>query len=74
MMKTLDTLSFGTTAKIEDVQANPTLRRRLFDLGFVPGSAITPLFTGVFGDPTAYSIRGTTIALRSIDATKIYLQ
>lgn len=73
-MKTLDTLALGTTAKIAEVQTNPTLRRRLLDLGFVPGSAITPLYRGVFGDPTAYSIRGTTIALRSFDATQIYLR
>lgn len=74
MMKTLDTLALGTTAKIQEVQANPTLRRRLLDLGFVPGSSITPLYHSVFGDPTAYSIRGTTIALRKLDATQIYLQ
>lgn len=74
MMKTLDTLALGTTAKIQEVQANPSLRRRLLDLGFVPGSNITPLYRGVFGDPTAYSIRGSTIALRFFDATQIFIQ
>lgn len=47
------------------------IKRRLFDLGFIPNTEITPIFKSVFGNPTAYLIRNITIALRSEDAEKI---
>jgi DtxR family transcriptional regulator, Mn-dependent transcriptional regulator len=39
-------------------------RRRLLDLGVVPGTEIRSQLTSVFGDPVAYEIRGASIALR----------
>ncbi len=39
-------------------------RRRLLDLGFVKGSKVKALLKGIGGDPTAYLIKNTTIALR----------
>ena len=39
-------------------------RRRFLDLGILPGAKITVEFRSPGGDPTAYNIRGATIALR----------
>lgn len=39
-------------------------RRRLLDLGVVPGTEITPELVSGGGDPVAYRIRGALIALR----------
>lgn len=39
-------------------------RRRLLDLGVVPGTEITPELVSAGGDPVAYRIRGALIALR----------
>lgn len=39
-------------------------RRRLMDLGFTAGARIQPALTTFAGDPRAYQVRGTTIALR----------
>jgi len=39
-------------------------RRRLLDLGVVPGTRVTAELFGVSGDPVAYRIRGALIALR----------
>lgn len=39
-------------------------RRRLLDLGFVPGSLVESALTGPGGDPTAYQVRGSLVALR----------
>jgi DtxR family Mn-dependent transcriptional regulator len=39
-------------------------RRRLLDLGFVPGSTVEVEMVSPGGDPTAYRVRGTLIALR----------
>jgi DtxR family Mn-dependent transcriptional regulator len=46
-------------------------RRRLLDLGFVPGTEVAAELTGPAGDPTAYRIRGTLIALRREQATLV---
>lgn len=39
-------------------------RRRLLDLGVVPGTVIEPELVSASGDPVAYRIRGAVIALR----------
>ena len=39
-------------------------RRRLLDLGFVPGSIVEPSLVSPAGDPTAYLVRGALVALR----------
>jgi len=49
-------------------------RRRLLDLGLVPGTVVTHELRGPSGDPTAYRIRGALIALRREQADQIYVQ
>lgn len=46
-------------------------RRRLLDLGIVPGTEITPELVSRAGDPVAYRIRGALVALRRSQASKI---
>jgi len=46
-------------------------RRRLMDLGIVPGTVITMELASVSGDPKAYKIRGAVIALRKEQADLI---
>jgi DtxR family Mn-dependent transcriptional regulator len=49
-------------------------RRRLLDLGLTAGSRVTAHLTNAFGDPLAYRVRGTTIALRKEQASKIWVK
>jgi DtxR family Mn-dependent transcriptional regulator len=49
-------------------------RRRLLDLGFLPGAVVDAEFTSPRGDPTAYRIRDTLIALRNEQARWIYIK
>jgi DtxR family Mn-dependent transcriptional regulator len=46
-------------------------RRRLLDLGVVPGTRVTAEFASPGGDPIAYRIRGALIALRRVQAELI---
>jgi DtxR family Mn-dependent transcriptional regulator len=46
-------------------------RRRLMDLGVLPGTVIKAEMTSPGGDPTAYNIRGALIALRTEQARHI---
>jgi DtxR family Mn-dependent transcriptional regulator len=46
-------------------------RRRLLDLGFVPGTVVEVDMVSPGGDPTAYRVRGTVIALRREQANLV---
>lgn len=46
-------------------------RRRLLDLGFVPGTSVEVDMVSPAGDPTAYRVRGSVIALRREQANLI---
>ncbi len=46
-------------------------RRRLLDLGLLPGTDVTAELRSPSGDPTAYRIRGATIALRAEQAKHV---
>ena len=46
-------------------------RRRLLDLGFVPGTEVVAEMKSPGGDPTAYRVRGTLIALRREQAALV---
>lgn len=72
--QTLADLPLARTATIRQLLMEGTLRRRLLDLGFAPGSSITPLFRSPLGDPTAYQILDSVIALRREDAVQIEVE
>jgi DtxR family Mn-dependent transcriptional regulator len=50
------------------------LRRRLLDLGFTPGARVRPDLTTFAGDPRAYRVRGTTIALRRDQSSRVLVR
>lgn len=49
-------------------------RRRFLDLGLTPGTMIYPELGNFFGDPRAYRVRGTLIALRKDQAAQIWVR
>lgn len=49
-------------------------RRRFLDLGLTPGTMIYPELKNFFGDPRAYRVRGTLIALRKDQAAQIWVK
>jgi DtxR family Mn-dependent transcriptional regulator len=49
-------------------------RRRFLDLGLTPGTKIFPELGNFFGDPRAYRVRGTLIALRKDQAAQIWVK
>jgi DtxR family Mn-dependent transcriptional regulator len=49
-------------------------RRRFMDLGLTPGALVRPELSNAFGDPRAYRIRGTLIALRKDQAVMVLVK
>lgn len=72
----LASLKTGETAEV--LRLSPACRgierRRLMDLGILPGTKITNEMRSPSGDPTAYRIRGAVIALRHEQANYIYVR
>lgn len=62
----------GRVAGISD-RTEPSLRRRLMELGLVEGTWVTCVGKSPAGDPVAYRIRGAVIALRGTDAAGVEL-
>lgn len=63
--------NLNSLVRVININARGELRRRFFDLGIIEGTNIEVLFKGPFGDPVAYLVRGTVIALREEDGEKI---
>lgn len=67
-------LPLNTVGIVNNLNCNGNIRRRLLDLGLVEGTKITPVFKSPSGDPTAYEIRKTLIAIRKEDSMLINLK
>lgn len=64
-------LLVGQSARISHLASGEHIRRRLQDIGIIPGTLIKCIMKSPFGDPAAYSVRGAIIAIRRSDAEKI---
>ena len=70
-MYSLDKLPLNANGYIIDITTNDSLKRRFFDLGLIKQTQIKPIFVSPSGDPRAYEVRGSIIAIRKKDAKKI---
>ncbi len=72
----LDSLNPGEQASITAISrgCRGAERRRLMDLGIVPGTQVEVEMRSPSGDPTAYRIRDTIIALRKEQAKHIQIE
>lgn len=69
----LVSLCVGQRGVVTSLAAEGIGRRRMLDLGLVPGTIVESVRRSPAGDPTAYIIRGTVIALRSEESSKIFV-
>jgi len=72
----LSSLQENETAKIVGIskESRGESRRRLLDLGFVKGTQISIDLMSPLRNPTAYLVKGTSIALRKDQASKILIK
>ncbi len=73
---TLADLRTGETGRVSRLSSacHGAQRRRLLDLGVVPGTDIEAELRSASGDPTAYRIRGALIALRRHQAMWVEIE
>lgn len=64
----------GSQCKVKEINLNKTEKERILDLGMIPETNVKVLQKSPMGDPTAYLIRGSVIALRSEYTKKITIE
>ncbi|WP_054950299.1 FeoA family protein [Numidum massiliense] len=70
----LNDAQVGDRVRIVNVAIEGTMRRRLLDLGFIPGAIVEVLQKSPLGDPIAYYVSHTTIALRQEESSQIFVE
>ncbi len=74
MIVKMSDLKKGESAIIKSLSNSSAMRRRLIDIGFSEGALVTLLCHAPLSDPSAYSIKGSIIALRRQDALLITVE
>ncbi|MEN6610123.1 MAG: ferrous iron transport protein A [Methanoregulaceae archaeon] len=68
---TLDCMPLAGMCRVGSVTAQGTLRKRLMEMGFVPGALVEIVRIAPLGDPVDYRIKGYHISLRATEAKLI---
>jgi len=69
--KTLAEVKVGQRVRVVELLVEGLTRRRLLDLGLLPGTEVTAVMRSPLRTPMAYDIRGSMLALRPEDTSKI---
>ncbi|EST55183.1 iron transporter FeoA [Brevibacillus panacihumi W25] len=62
----------GSQICLDRIEVQGVLRRRLLDLGFVPGNVVEVVQKSPLGDPIAFRVNHTMIALRKEESSLIF--
>ena len=73
-LSTLDTLKENETARVLKIETDSDIKKRLWDLGLIENSIIKRLSTSPLGDPVAFEIKNTVIALRLTNCRQITVE
>lgn len=71
---TLNYLKLGKKGIITELKNTGSIRRRLLDMGFTPGTKIECILISPFKDPIAYKVRNAIVALRTEDSKQIEVE
>ena len=71
MLTAMSELTEGESGIIKSIEHVCNMRRRLIDIGFSVGEQVTLLSRAPLGEPSAFYIKGSVIALRRGDAKLI---
>ncbi|NPE29174.1 iron transporter [Methanococcoides sp. SA1] len=69
--KLLNELEAGTKAKIAQVKGKGSSRRRLLELGLLPGVEINVIKRAPLGDPIELKVKGYNLSLRKNESEMI---
>ena len=68
---TLNNLKVGECCVVKKIKDSSKIKRRLLDIGLIPGTIIECVLSSPSKDSLAYLIRGSMFAIRNIDSKEI---
>jgi Fe2+ transport system protein FeoA len=71
---TLDQVAPGSAVIVEKVGGARSFRRRLMELGLIPGIKVQVLRIAPFGDPLELSVRGCNLSIRAAEAKQVEVE
>lgn len=71
---TLAEATKGATVEVESVGRKLVNRRRLLELGMVPGTLVRLEHAAPFGDPLGVAVRGMSVSIAREDAQAIVVR
>lgn len=74
MIRSLADIPLGATATISRVDGPRAFRRRLLEMGLVPGVEVRVVTIAPFGDPLRIEIRGGQWSIRRAEAAEIEVE
>jgi len=73
MERTLKSYHPGEKGIVKQVIGTGAIKRRMFDMGVTPGTAITMRKTAPLGDPIEITLRGYELSIRKSEAEIILM-
>ena len=73
-MSTILNIASGSQAVVREVNADPTIRQRLFDMGIIPNATVTKIRSVIGGDPVWIKVGTVEIALRKNEAAAVVVE
>ena len=70
-MSSLAEIALGKTATVRSVDGPRAFRRRLLEMGLVPGTEVRILTIAPLGDPLQIEVRGGQWSIRRAEAAQI---
>ena len=72
--RSLADLKLGDVVSVEHVGGERAFRRRLMELGLVPGTRVELVAVAPLGDPLELLVRGSSLSIRRADASAVRVE
>ncbi|MDX9863734.1 MAG: FeoA domain-containing protein [Anaerolineaceae bacterium] len=72
--QTLNNLKVGQRGIVVSVKSSGPIKRRMMDMGLVPGSEVRVLRVAPLGDPIEFEVKGYSLSLRKSEAKNIIVE
>jgi ferrous iron transport protein A len=71
---TLDQIKPGTTVKVAHIRGKGATRRRILDMGIVPGAEVKVIRKAPMGDPIEFEVKGYNLSMRKTEAALVIVR
>ncbi len=73
-MVSLDNIKLGSKVTVKNISKNTSIRKKLMDMGIVPGVKITVSGKAPLGDPIEIIVKNYRLTLRKNEAANIFVE